>query len=90
MGNAVISIGGKQHGIREDHRLLGGRLSEEEGQTFSPAILLVGGDGDTQLAPDGVSVTARVVAHVKGDKVRIGKYKPKTGYKRHTGFRAAL
>jgi hypothetical protein len=35
-------------------------------------------------------VTARVVADVKGDKIRIGKYRPKNGYKKHTGFRASL
>jgi large subunit ribosomal protein L21 len=52
-------------------------------------VLLVGGDGEPDLAPDAV-VTARVVGHVLGDKVRIGKYRPKKGYKRHTGFRAAL
>ena len=90
MGYAVVSIGGKQYRVREGERLLVDRLAQEEGNTFNPAILLVGGDGSTDLAPTGVTVTARVVAHVKGDKVRIGKYKPKKGYKRHTGFRAAL
>ncbi len=35
-------------------------------------------------------MTARVVGHVRGDKVRIGKYRPKSGYRRHTGFRSAL
>jgi large subunit ribosomal protein L21 len=37
-----------------------------------------------------VTVTARVVGHVKGEKIRIGKYRKRTGYKRHTGFRASL
>jgi len=37
-----------------------------------------------------VTVTARVVQHVKGDKIRIGKYRPKSGYRRHNGFRASL
>ena len=35
-------------------------------------------------------MTARVVGHVKGDKIRIGKYRKRTGYKRHNGFRASL
>ena len=90
MAYAVVRIGGKQYRVREGQRLLVDRLSDEEGKTFTPPILLVGGDGNTDLAPSGVTVIARVVAHVKGDKVRIGKYKPKKGYKRHTGFRAAL
>ena len=35
-------------------------------------------------------MTAKVVAQTKGPKIRIGKYKQRTGYKRHTGFRASL
>src|SRR5207253_6260046 len=35
------------------------------------------------------TVTAKVVAHVRGPKIRIGKYRKRTGYKRHNGFRAA-
>jgi hypothetical protein len=35
-------------------------------------------------------VTARVVADVRGEKIRIGKYRPKNGYRKHTGFRASL
>jgi hypothetical protein len=42
------------------------------------------------LAPSDVKVTARVLAAVKGPKVRIGKYKKRTGYRRHNGFRASL
>jgi large subunit ribosomal protein L21 len=90
MAYAVVSIGGKQYRVREGQRLLVDRLADEEGKTFNPSILLLGGDGNTDIAPTGVTVTARVVAHVKGEKLRIGKYKPKKGYKRHTGFRAAL
>jgi hypothetical protein len=37
-----------------------------------------------------VKVTARVLGGVKGPKIRIGKYKKRTGYRRHTGFRASL
>src|SRR5213080_4513849 len=51
--------------------------------------LLVDRDGPGTLAPR-TQVTARVVGHVLGEKVRIGKYRPKNGYKRHNGFRARL
>ena len=37
-----------------------------------------------------MTVTARVVGQQRGPKIRIGKYKQRTGYRRHTGFRAAL
>src|ERR671924_827407 len=86
---AIISIGGKQYRVREGERLLVDRLKTDEGKTFQPNVLFVGGDGDGTLAPR-TQVTAKVVGHVRGDKVRIGKYRPKTGYRRHTGFRASL
>ena len=90
MSYAIISLGGKQFRVQEGQRLLVDRLSTDEGKTFTPAILLLGGDGAPDLSPKGVTVTARVVRHVKGDKIRIGKYRPKSGYKRHNGFRASL
>ncbi len=87
---AIISLGGKQYRVREGERLLVDRLRVEEGDTFQPDVLLLGGDGDADLAPKGVTVTARVVGHVLGEKIRIGKYRPKSGYKRHNGYRSRL
>ena len=90
MSYAVISLGGKQYRVSEGERLLVDRLAVEDGKTFTPEVLLVGGDGEPQLAPTGVVVTAKVVGTQRGPKIRIGKYKKRTGYRRHTGFRAAL
>jgi len=92
MGYAVISIGGKQHRVREGERLLVDRLPYEAGATFTPQVLLVGGDGDTLLADQlqAVQVTARVSAHVLGKKVIVGKHRQRTGYRRRNGFRARL
>jgi large subunit ribosomal protein L21 len=87
---AIIKVAGKQYRVREGERLLVDRLAEDDGATISPAVLLVGGDGEPTLAPSDVKVTARVLGAVKGPKVRIGKYKKRTGYRRHTGFRASL
>ncbi|MBA2333210.1 MAG: 50S ribosomal protein L21 [Actinobacteria bacterium] len=87
---AIISLGGKQYRVREGERLLVDRLPHGEGKTFQPTVLLTGGgDGGPNLSPSA-TVTARVVADVKGEKIRIGKYRPKNGYKKHTGFRASL
>jgi large subunit ribosomal protein L21 len=86
---AIISVGGKQYRVHEGETLLVDRLKHGAGNTFQPAVLLIGGDGGTDLSPSA-TVTARVVADVKGDKIRIGKYRPKNGYKKHTGFRASL
>src|SRR5438093_1485226 len=87
---AIISLGGKQHRVREGERLLVDRLPYGEGKTFHPDILFLGGDGEAELAPKGVQVTAKVVGHVLGEKIRIGKYKRRTGYKRHNGYRSRL
>jgi large subunit ribosomal protein L21 len=86
---AIIKVAGKQYRVREGERLLVDRLHEEDGATISPSVLLVGGNGTPTLDPE-VKVTARVIGAVKGPKIRIGKYKKRTGYRRHTGFRASL
>jgi large subunit ribosomal protein L21 len=90
MSYAIISLGGKQYTVREGQRLLVDRLAVDDGKTFTPDVLLVGGDGETKLSPTGVTVTAKVLGPALGEKIRIGKYRPKSGYRRHTGFRAKL
>ncbi len=87
---AIISLGGKQYRVEQGQRLLVDRLPYDESATFHPRVLFLGGDGKAELAPKGGDVTARVVGNVLGDKVRIGKYRKRTGYRRHTGHRARL
>jgi large subunit ribosomal protein L21 len=89
MSYAVISLGGKQYRVREGERLLVDKLATDEGKTFEPRVLLVGGDGATDLSPT-TTVTARVVGHQLGEKIRIGKYKKRTGYRKHNGYRSRL
>jgi large subunit ribosomal protein L21 len=86
---AIISLGGKQYRVREGERLLVDRLRADEGSTLHPRVLLVGGGGTTDLAP-AATVTARVVGHELGEKIRIGKYRRRTGYRRHAGHRSRL
>ena len=91
MSYAIISVGGKQYRVREGERLLVDRLKHGAGNTFEPPVLLIGGgDGGTQIAPKDATVIVRVVSDELGKKIRIGKYKAKVGYKKHTGFRASL
>src|SRR6476646_11302813 len=78
MDYAIIRLGGKQYRVSEGETRVVDRVRTEEGKTFSPDVLL----GDA-------TVTAKVLAHERGPKIIIGKYKKRTGYKRHTGFRAA-
>ena len=80
MDYAIIRLGGKQYRVREGEYLVVDRVKFDEGKTFTPDVLL----GDS-----GVTVTAKVLAHERGPKIRIGKYRKRTGYKRHNGFRAA-
>jgi large subunit ribosomal protein L21 len=90
MSYAIISVGGKQHRVREGEWLLVDRLGLDEGKTFEPRVLLLGGDGEADLSPKDGAVTVRVVGHVLGEKVRIGKYRRRTGYRKHTGHRSKL
>jgi large subunit ribosomal protein L21 len=80
MDYAIIRLGGKQYRVREGETLVVDRLRTDEGKSFTPDVLL----GDS-----GVTVTAKVIAHERGPKILIGKYRKRTGYKRHNGFRAA-
>ena len=92
MSYAVISIGNKQYRVREGQRLLVDRLPHDEGKTFHPDLIMLGGDGDAKLGSDlkGQQVTVKVAEHVKGKKIIVGKHKRRTGYKRRNGFRASL
>lgn len=92
MSYAIIKVGGKQHRVREGEWLLVDRLPVEEGKTFQPDVLLIGGDGETLLGDDlaGKQVTVRVTEHLLGPKIVIGKHRRRTGYRRRNGFRARL
>jgi large subunit ribosomal protein L21 len=79
MDYAIIRLGGKQYRVREGETLVVDRVKADEGKTFTPDVLL----------GDGATVTAKVLAHERGPKILIGKYRKRTGYKRHTGYRAA-
>ena len=89
---AIIAVGGKQYRVREGERLLVDRLAVEEGKTFHPDVLLLGGDGEPKLGDrlKGQQVTAKVAAHVLGKKVIVGKHKRRTGYRRRNGHRSRL
>ncbi|MGE5273742.1 MAG: 50S ribosomal protein L21 [Verrucomicrobiota bacterium] len=87
---AIVKLGGKQYRVQEGDELLVDRLAFDESKTFHPEVLFVGGDGNAEVAPKGVQVTAKVVGHVLGAKITIGKHRKRTGYRRRNGFRAKL
>ncbi len=92
MPYAIVKTGGKQYRVEEGQTLLVERLKDDEGATVVLQPLLYAAD-DAVFDADGlkqVSVKAKVVAHERGEKLRIFKFKPKRGYKRTTGHRQEL
>ena len=92
MSYAIVKTGGKQYRVEQGQTLLVERLPDDDGAKVALEPLLYV-DGETVL--DGgelskVKVEARVVAHERGPKLRIVKFKPKRGYKRRTGHRQEL
>lgn len=86
---AVIATGGKQARVAPGDVISVERLSRELDDIAFDPVLVVDGDGRvlTGAALRGVRVTARLLGEVKGPKVRIFKYKSKTGYRRRIGHR---
>ena len=88
---AVVRTGGRQQKVSVGDVIEVDRLSESKpGERVELSTLLVV-DGDSVTSDpwvlDGVKVSAEVVDHHKGDKIRIQKYKNKTGYKKRIGHR---
>ncbi|MRJ08957.1 50S ribosomal protein L21 [Ornithobacterium rhinotracheale] len=90
---AIIEIAGLQYKVEQDQQLYVNRLKGEAGETIVlDKVLLTDNGSVTVGAPviDGLTVEAKIVEHVKGDKVVVFKKKRRKGYKKKTGFRASL
>jgi large subunit ribosomal protein L21 len=89
---AIVKTGGKQYRIEEGQSLLVERLPDDEGARVAlQPLLYVDGDNVVDGADlSKVKVEARVVAHERGPKLRVVKFKPKRGYKRRNGHRQEL
>jgi large subunit ribosomal protein L21 len=92
MTYAIVKTGGKQYRVERGQTLLVERLAVGDGETVTLQPLLFV-DGSEVVDGEGlsrVSVEARVVAHERGPKLRVVKFKPKRGYKRRNGHRQEL
>lgn len=91
---AIVEIAGQQFKVEKDQKVFVHRLATEEGKTVSFDNVLLIGDGDkiTVGAPaiDGAQVGAKVLSHLKGDKVIVFKKKRRKGYRVKNGHRQAL
>jgi large subunit ribosomal protein L21 len=90
---AILSHGGRQYRVSAGDRLLVDRLDAEVGSVVAlEPVLLTGGDGTTGLGKDvdGMRVAVTVVAHRRGRKLRIFKYKAKKRSRKMAGYRSDL
>ena len=91
---AIVEMAGQQFKVAKDQKVYVHRLKEEEGKkvTFDNVLLIEDGKNITIGAPaiDGAAVQAKVVKHLKGDKVIVFKKKRRKGYKTKNGHRQYL
>ncbi len=90
---AIVKTGGKQYKVAVGDLVKVEKLDGEPGSAVSlPVALVVDGANLTTdaAALEKVSVTAEVIEHVKGPKIRIHKFKNKTGYHKRQGHRQKL
>ena len=94
MKYAVITSGGKQYKVSEGQVLELDKLDAELGAMYQFDNVLLTVDGDTvQIGEpylENIAVSAKVLEQVKGDKIRVAKFKAKSRYRRVQGFRALL
>lgn len=91
---AIVEIAGQQFKVVKDQKVFVNRLQTEEGKkvAFDNVLLLADGDKVTVGAPaiDGAQVGAKVLKHLKGDKVIVFKKKRRKGYRVKNGHRQSL
>ncbi|GAA4057654.1 50S ribosomal protein L21 [Flavobacterium chungnamense] len=91
---AIVEIAGQQFKVSKDLKVYVHRLASEEGSKVSfDKVLLLDDNGNVTLgapAIEGASVEAKVLQHLKGDKVIIFKKKRRKGYKKRNGHRQYL
>ena len=88
MSYAIISVGGKQYRVREGEGCSSTGCARR-GQDVHAAVLLVGGDGETQIVAEGRHVTARVVGTSRARRSGSASTAEERATS-HTGFRASL
>lgn len=91
---AIVEIAGQQFKVSKDQKVYVHRLANEEGANVSfDRVLLIDNNGAITVgapAINGASVEAKVLKHVKGDKVIVFKKKRRKGYKVKNGHRQYL
>jgi large subunit ribosomal protein L21 len=89
---AIVKTGGKQYRVERGQHLLVERLPAKEGASVALEPIMYRSE-EAIFDADGlkkVKVTAKILAHERGEKLRVFKFKPKRGYKRRNGHRQEL
>ena len=88
---AIVEIAGQQFKVEKDNKIFVHHLDAEEGSTVEfNKVLLIDNDGKVKVGKPHVKsakISAKVVAHQKGDKVLVFKKKRRKGYKKLNGHR---
>jgi large subunit ribosomal protein L21 len=88
---AIVDIVGQQFKVEKDQKLFVNRMAGESGTEVKfDKVLLVDNDGAVTVGKpqvENASVTAKILRHVRGDKVIVFKKKRRTGYKKKNGHR---
>ena len=91
---AIVEIAGQQFKVEKDQQIYVHRLENKEGSKVEfDNVLLIDNDGKIKVgapAISGAKVTAKVVSHLKGDKVVVFKKKRRKGYRVKNGHRQSL
>ena len=91
---AIVNIAGQQFKVVKDQQIIVHRLSAEEGKKIDfKDIVMVENDGKFKLDASslkGASISAKVISHMRGDKIIIFKKKRRKGYQKQNGHRQDL
>ncbi|MDE5762183.1 MAG: 50S ribosomal protein L21 [Bacteroidales bacterium] len=91
---AIVEIAGMQVKVEENQKVIVNRLEAKEGEQVEfDKVLLKDNNGKVEVGTpvvNGAKVSAKVLSHLRGDKVIVFKKKRRKGYQKQTGFRADL
>lgn len=94
MKYAVVKISGHQYKVAEGDEFEVDRLPDEEGKEIElPEVLLLVDDGEVKIGQPRLSevkIGAKVLTHLRGEKIRVARFRAKSRHRRVKGFRAAL
>ena len=84
---AIVRTGGKQYRVAAGDKIVVEKLSGDAGETVTLSDVLFAADGGEGAATDGLTVSARIIAQAKGEKVIVFKKRRRHNYRRRNGHR---